>query len=61
MASGERSEKRGEDDDSLWMRTAPGPSYPALAGNEEFDVVVGAGITGLTTAYFLKQSGVRVA
>ena len=62
MASGERSEKRGEDDDSLWMRTAPGPSYPALSGNEEFDVVVvGAGITGLTTAYFLKQSGARVA
>jgi glycine/D-amino acid oxidase-like deaminating enzyme/nitrite reductase/ring-hydroxylating ferredoxin subunit len=49
---------------SLWLATATGVDYPALAPNERVraDVaVVGAGIAGLTTALLLKRSGVRVA
>src|SRR4029453_4383732 len=37
-------------------------AYPALEGNVEVDVVViGAGITGLMTAWLLKAEGRRVA
>ncbi|MDQ6793279.1 MAG: FAD-dependent oxidoreductase [Chloroflexota bacterium] len=46
---------------SLWIATTEGPDFPALAGNLETDVVViGAGITGLTTALLLLDAGVRV-
>lgn len=46
---------------SLWMATTPGTSYPRLSGNHDADVVVvGAGITGLTTALLLAQSGASV-
>jgi len=39
---------------SLWLDTAPGPPRPALDGDTEADVVViGAGFTGLWTAYYL--------
>ena len=38
------------------------PAFPALDSDVSVDVVViGAGITGLTAAYLLKQSGCRVA
>ena len=48
--------------DSLWLATAPMPGYEALTGNVSVDVaVVGAGITGLTTAALLKEAGARVA
>ncbi|MFG2636685.1 FAD-dependent oxidoreductase [Streptomyces sp. NPDC048362] len=48
--------------DSYWLRTAPGPSYPALTGDTEVDVaVVGAGMAGLSTAYELARAGLRVA
>ncbi len=43
------------------MEEAP-PEFPKLDSRVEVDVaIVGAGITGLTTAYLLKQAGFRVA
>jgi glycine/D-amino acid oxidase-like deaminating enzyme len=50
---------------SLWLGTAPGPLQPAtpLPGDTEADVViVGAGFTGLWTAYYLATAdpGLRV-
>jgi glycine/D-amino acid oxidase-like deaminating enzyme/nitrite reductase/ring-hydroxylating ferredoxin subunit len=45
----------------LWL-SAPQPEYPALDGDLEVDVlIVGGGITGITTAFLLKKSGHRVA
>ena len=47
--------------ESLWSRIRL-PEYPALMQDIEVDVtVVGAGVTGITTAYLLSQEGVRVA
>jgi glycine/D-amino acid oxidase-like deaminating enzyme/nitrite reductase/ring-hydroxylating ferredoxin subunit len=47
---------------SLWLDTAQGPRYPALDRDVEVDVaVVGAGITGVTTAHLLKEAGATVA
>jgi glycine/D-amino acid oxidase-like deaminating enzyme/nitrite reductase/ring-hydroxylating ferredoxin subunit len=49
---------------SLWIATATGIDYPAIASDErvEADVaVVGAGIAGLTAALLLKRSGAAVA
>jgi glycine/D-amino acid oxidase-like deaminating enzyme/nitrite reductase/ring-hydroxylating ferredoxin subunit len=46
----------------LWLRTATLPRFPALDRDLTVDVaVVGAGITGITTAYLLKCAGVSVA
>ncbi|HEY0681906.1 MAG TPA: FAD-dependent oxidoreductase [Steroidobacter sp.] len=46
---------------SLWMNVTL-PEFPALAADLDVDVlVVGAGLTGITTAYLLLQEGVRVA
>ncbi|HEY5756429.1 MAG TPA: FAD-dependent oxidoreductase [Steroidobacter sp.] len=46
---------------SLWMKV-PLPEFPALQRDIDVDVlVVGAGLTGITTAYLLVQEGVRVA
>ncbi|MEU0004472.1 FAD-dependent oxidoreductase [Streptomyces sp. NPDC006314] len=48
--------------ESYWLRTAPGPSHPALAGELDVDVaVVGAGMAGLSTAHELARAGLRVA
>jgi glycine/D-amino acid oxidase-like deaminating enzyme/nitrite reductase/ring-hydroxylating ferredoxin subunit len=45
---------------SLWKTNAPASDYPALTGDHEADVVIiGGGITGLTTAYLLGISGVK--
>jgi glycine/D-amino acid oxidase-like deaminating enzyme len=47
---------------SLWRDSYTESIYARLSGEVEVDVViVGAGITGLTTAYLLKQTGLRVA
>ena len=47
---------------SLWIGTTPETTYPALAGELTVDVaVIGAGITGLSTAALLKRAGARVA
>ncbi|MER6732237.1 FAD-dependent oxidoreductase [Streptomyces puniciscabiei] len=48
--------------DSYWLRTAPGPSRPALSEDLDVEVaVVGAGIAGLSTAHELARAGLRVA
>jgi len=62
--TGEGTAQPGGDGDggSLWIDTTPATDYPAVAGDARYDVVVvGGGITGLSTAYLLKQSGARVA
>jgi glycine/D-amino acid oxidase-like deaminating enzyme/nitrite reductase/ring-hydroxylating ferredoxin subunit len=46
---------------SLWVSTTSAPSYPTLAQDIEADVVVvGSGITGLSTARLLAGHGLRV-
>lgn len=47
---------------SLWVGTSPKTDWPTLAGDIEVDVaVIGAGITGLSTAATLKKRGATVA
>jgi glycine/D-amino acid oxidase-like deaminating enzyme/nitrite reductase/ring-hydroxylating ferredoxin subunit len=47
---------------SLWLDTTDGPARPALSADLEVDVaVIGAGITGITTALLLKRGGASVA
>ncbi len=51
-----------ENKESLWMYERPATQYPPLTENTTADVViVGAGITGLTTAHLLKKAGLKVA
>jgi glycine/D-amino acid oxidase-like deaminating enzyme/nitrite reductase/ring-hydroxylating ferredoxin subunit len=46
---------------SVWMSTFEVPQFKSLTSDEECDVcVIGAGITGLTTAYMLTRSGKNV-
>lgn len=48
--------------ESMWRKTTPLPSFAKLEGDIETEVaVVGAGITGITTAYLLTQAGLKVA
>src|SRR5262245_5184252 len=45
-----------------WIETATLPEFPGLDRDLEVDVViVGGGLTGITTAYLLKKSGAKVA
>ena len=47
---------------SIWAATAALPQFSPLTGNIHVDVcIVGAGISGLTTAYMLARAGKRVA
>jgi glycine/D-amino acid oxidase-like deaminating enzyme len=49
-------------ENSYWVESAGGLRYPALKGDIQVDVaIIGAGIAGLSAAYFLKQAGLRVA
>ena len=51
----------GSDHPSHWRRTVDPGGWPVAADRAYTDVaVVGAGITGLTTAFLLKQTGYRV-
>ena len=46
----------------LWRSGLNIPSFSPYTEDEDFDVViVGAGITGITTAYYLTQAGMKVA
>jgi glycine/D-amino acid oxidase-like deaminating enzyme/nitrite reductase/ring-hydroxylating ferredoxin subunit len=46
---------------SFWEGTAPDVRFPSLTGDAEADVVVvGGGITGITTAHQLARAGARV-
>jgi glycine/D-amino acid oxidase-like deaminating enzyme/nitrite reductase/ring-hydroxylating ferredoxin subunit len=46
---------------SFWRVSVPAPNFASLAGDLETDVaVIGAGITGLTTALLIKRAGKRV-
>jgi hypothetical protein len=47
---------------SLWPADRPDVHYPPPTTERHFDVLVlGSGITGLTTALLLRRSGARVA
>lgn len=47
--------------ESIWMETIDTPSFPTLARDIRADVcVIGAGISGLTTAYLLAHAGKSV-
>jgi len=49
-------------DGSYWLDSATMPRFGALERNVKVDVaIIGAGITGLTTAYLLKRAGQSVA
>ena len=46
----------------FWIDSAPIQKFPKLQRNISVDVVVvGAGVTGITTAYVLKKTGLTVA
>ena len=48
--------------ESFWVETGPQTAYPPLDRDRSFDVaVLGAGITGVTTALLLKREGLDVA
>lgn len=45
---------------SIWTKTASMPAFPPLAGDERVHTaIIGGGMTGLLTAYFLRQKGIR--
>jgi len=47
---------------SYWMASVPFPDFEQLKSDTEVDVaIVGGGIVGITSAYMLKQNGLKVA
>ena len=47
---------------SYWMASVDFPEYEQLSGNLDVDVaIIGGGITGITSAFLLKQSGFKTA
>jgi glycine/D-amino acid oxidase-like deaminating enzyme len=49
-------------EESIWIDTTPKTDYPSLEQNLEVDVaVLGGGIAGIATAFFLKKEGFKVA
>lgn len=50
-------------EESVWFRDVPAKiRYPALTGEKKFDIVIiGAGMAGVSAAYFLSKSGKKVA
>src|SRR5690349_6075973 len=45
-----------------WQTSASLPHFESLSHDAEVDaVVIGAGLTGITTAWLLKQAGAKVA
>ena len=52
----------GPENPSLWMASSDWPEFPPLGGDTTVEaVVVGSGITGLTTARLLIEAGLNVA
>lgn len=48
--------------ETVWRAKAPEISYPSLTEDTEVDIaIVGGGITGITTAYLLANSGKKIA
>ena len=48
--------------ESIWTKTVDHSSYPSLDRSHSVDVaIVGGGLAGILTAYFLKNSGLTVA
>ncbi len=46
--------------DSLWRQTAKLPEFPRLTKNIKTDVlIIGGGLAGILTAYFLHQQGIK--
>src|SRR5437763_6552663 len=54
--------KLPDHEESYWVSSAVDPPYPVLKEDITVDVaIIGAGIAGLSAAYFLKQAGLKVA
>ena len=47
--------------ESYWLLSAKKTVYPSLDGDIEADIVIiGGGIAGITTAYLLKDTGLKI-
>lgn len=48
--------------ESYWIKSTPATDYPVLQEDLDVDcLIIGGGITGITTAYLLQQEGLRTA
>lgn len=57
-SSREGSNREGSNHHSIWQQSVIIPKRPVLPGNMEADtVIIGGGLTGILTAYYLQQSG----